>query len=229
MSLELQEALDRAYSNDEIRVVYLSGKGKAFCAGQDLKEAVDPEGPEIRTILEEHYNPLILRIRKLNKPVIAAVNGVAAGAGANLALACDIVVANEGASFIQAFSKIGLIPDCSGTFMLPRLIGWQRASALMMTAEKVSAHEAQQMGMIYKVFANDDFERSSKELASQIAAMPTKGLIYTKYALNESIHHGLEAQLETELKFQILASQTHDFKEGVSAFIEKRKPEFIGK
>ena len=123
MSLELQVALDRAYSNDEIRVVYLSGKGKAFCAGQDLKEAVDPEGPEIRTILEEHYNPLILRIRKLNKPVIAAVNGVAAGAGANLALACDIVVANEGASFIQAFSKIGLIPDCSGTFMLPRLIG----------------------------------------------------------------------------------------------------------
>lgn len=229
MSLELQEALDLAYANEDIRVVYLSGKGKAFCAGQDLKEAIDPDGPEIRTILEEHYNPLILRIRKLNKPVIAAVNGVAAGAGANLALACDIVVANEGASFIQAFSKIGLIPDCSGTFMLPRLIGWQRASALMMTAEKVSAHEAQQMGMIYKVFANEDFELSSKSLAAQIADMPTKGLVYTKYALNESTHHALEAQLETELKFQILAAQTKDFKEGVDALIEKRKPGFIGK
>lgn len=229
MSLELQEALDLAYANEDIRVVYLSGKGKAFCAGQDLKEAIDPDGPEIRTILEEHYNPLILRIRKLNKPVIAAVNGVAAGAGANLALACDIVVANEGASFIQAFSKIGLIPDCSGTFMLPRLIGWQRASALMMTADKVSAHEAQQMGMIYKVFANEDFELSSKSLAAQIADMPTKGLVYTKYALNESTHHALEAQLETELKFQILAAQTQDFKEGVDAFIEKRKPGFIGK
>ena len=229
MSLELQEALDLAYANEDIRVVYLSGKGKAFCAGQDLKEAIDPDGPEIRTILEEHYNPLILRIRKLNKPVIAAVNGVAAGAGANLALACDIVVANEGASFIQAFSKIGLIPDCSGTFMLPRLIGWQRASALMMTAEKVSAHEAQQMGMIYKVFANEDFELSSKSLAAQIADMPTKGLVYTKYALNESTHHALEAQLETELQFQILAAQTKDFKEGVDAFIEKRKPGFIGK
>lgn len=228
MSLELQDCLKNCESDSLIRAVYISGMGKAFSAGQDLKEATDPGGPEIQQILNEHYNPLIRQIRQLPKPVVAAVNGVAAGAGANLALACDVVVASTEASFIQAFGKIGLIPDCSGTFMLPRLIGWGRASALMMCGDKVSAEAAMQMGMIYKVFPQDSFEKESKNLCLQLAAMPTKALAYTKFALNESFGNNLNQQLETELKYQILAGASEDFKEGVNAFLEKRKPEFKG-
>src|SRR5580704_14929156 len=151
MALELQQQLDKAASDDSVRCVLLTGEGKAFCAGQDLSEAIDPQGPGIKNIVEEHYNPIILKTRNLEKPVVCAVNGVAAGAGANIALACDLVVAGLSAFFIQAFSKIGLIPDSGGTFFLPRLIGFQRASALMMLGDKVSAPEALQMGMIYKV------------------------------------------------------------------------------
>ena len=206
----------------------ITGNGKAFCAGQDLSEAIDPNGPELSTIVSEHYNPIIVAIRKLQKPVIAAVNGVAAGAGANIALACDIVVAHEKASFIQAFSKIGLIPDSGGTFTLPRLVGFQRASALMMTGDKVPANQALHMGMVYQVFTEDEYEGQVRSLALKMAQMPTKGLALTKAALNKAYGNDLQQQLELEKTLQVRASKTHDFNEGVQAFLEKRAPEFKG-
>jgi 2-(1,2-epoxy-1,2-dihydrophenyl)acetyl-CoA isomerase len=228
MAFQLQAELDRCASDDAIRAVVLTGEGKAFCAGQDLAEATDPEGPVLQQIVAEHYNPIILKIRALEKPVIAAVNGVAAGAGANIALACDIVLAKESASFIQAFSKIGLIPDSGGTFLLPRLVGLQKATALMMTGEKVAAKDAEQMNMIYKAVADEDFSASVDKLARQMAQMPTKGLGLTKRALNLSLYNSLENQLKIEELLQTEAGQTHDFKEGVTAFLEKRNPEFKG-
>ena len=165
MALLLQSKLDECASLHEVRAVYLTGAGKGFCAGQDLAEVVDPNGPGMQRILSEHYNPIITRLRNMPKPVVAAVNGVAAGAGANIALACDIVVATQSASFIQAFSKIGLIPDSGGTYTLPRLIGWQKATALMMLGDKVTAEEAERLGMLYKVFADEEFSESSKKLS----------------------------------------------------------------
>jgi len=158
MALSLQQALDNAANNDDVRAIVLTGEGKAFCAGQDLAEAMDPNGPELQSIVRDHYNPIIMKIRTIEKPVIAAVNGVAAGAGANIALACDLTIAKFSASFIQAFSKIGLIPDSGGTFFLPRIIGSQKALALMMTGEKVSAEDADAMNMIYKAVPDHNFE-----------------------------------------------------------------------
>lgn len=227
MALLLQEQLD-VCKDSSIRAVLITGAGKAFCAGQDLAEVVDPNGPGMNRILGEHYNPIVSRIRKLEKPVIAVVNGVAAGAGANIALCCDIVVAAESASFIQAFSKIGLIPDSGGTHTLPRLVGWQKASALMMLGDKVPAVEAEKMGMLYKVFADDQLVAESGKIAATLAAMPTKGLAYTKQVLNLSISTTFEDQLQDEDVFQQRAAQTADFKEGVTAFLEKRTPVFKG-
>lgn len=229
MALSMQAALDQCASDASIRAIVITGNGKAFCAGQDLKEVVSPElNPGFRKILEEHYNPIVQRIRTIEKPVIAAVNGVAAGAGANIALACDIVLASEKASFIQAFSKIGLIPDSGGTFFLPRLIGFQRASALAMTGDKVTAEEALQMGMVYKVISEESFETSVQQLAEQLAQMPTKALGLTKRLLNQSLTNDLNTQLALESDLQIEASESHDYNEGVTAFIEKRKPQFKG-
>lgn len=228
MALALQAALDKCMRDDSIRAVYLTGEGKAFCAGQDLGEAVDPEGPELRSIVHGHYNPIIERIRTIEKPVIAAVNGVAAGAGANIALACDVVVAKESASFIQAFSKIGLIPDSGGTYFLPRLIGFQKASALMMLGDKVSATEAERLGMLYKVFADEEFEAESKKIAESLAAMPTKALGFTKLALNQSYKNSLTQQLSVEEEYQDLSGKTEDFNEGIAAFLGKRAPVFKG-
>lgn len=228
MAIAVQEAIDECASNDEVRCIILTGEGKAFSAGQDLQEVVAEDGPELSEIIQEHYNPLVLKIRELEKPVIAAVNGVAAGAGANLALVCDIVVAKQSASFIQAFSKIGLIPDTAGTYFLPRLIGMQRASALMMLADKVSAKEAQEIGMIYKYFSDETFDAEVDQIANKLANMPTKGLGYIKRALNYSFTNDLNTQLGIEDQLQTLASHTEDYKEGVDAFLEKRKPIFKG-
>ena len=229
MAMALQTALDDCASNDEVRAVVITGEGKAFCAGQDLAEATDPNGPELKTIVRDHYNPIIQRIRNLEKPVIAAVNGVAAGAGANIALACDLTLAKHSASFIQAFSKIGLIPDSGGTFFLPRIIGAQKALALMMTGDKVSAQQADDMNMIYKAVADEDFEAEVIKLAETLAALPTRGLGLTKKAVNQSFANDLTTQLAVEEALQTEAGQTHDFSEGVTAFLEKRKPVFLGK
>jgi 2-(1,2-epoxy-1,2-dihydrophenyl)acetyl-CoA isomerase len=228
MALLLQTKLDECASLHEVRCVYITGAGKAFSAGQDISELVGDDKLEIKQILSEHYNPIVKKIRNLAKPVVAAINGVAAGAGANIALCCDIVVASEAAAFIQAFSKIGLIPDSGGTFTLPRLIGWQKASALMMTGDKVSATEAEKMGMIYKVFSSDSFEEESKKIATTLANMPTKGLAYTKHALNHSFTNSWEEQLLLEDEYQQKAAMTFDYKEGINSFLEKRNPQFKG-
>lgn len=229
MARLLHAELDRAGSDASVRCVVLTGAGRAFCAGQDLSEAIDPTGPGITKIVEEHYNPIILGIRKIDKPVIAMVNGVAAGAGANIALACDLVIAAHSASFIQAFSKIGLIPDSAGTFFLPRLIGWQKATALMMTGEKVSAEKAEQMNMIYKAVPDDHLLNEVMQLANQLSQMPTRALGYTKRLLEHSFTADLQTQLGHEAAYQEKAASTEDYHEGVEAFIAKRKPNFTGR
>lgn len=227
MALAFQQALDNCM-DEQVRAVFITGAGKAFSAGQDLPEVVDPSGPGMVRILSEHYNPIIKRIRQLEKPVIAAVNGVAAGAGANIALCCDIVVAAKSASFIQAFSKIGLIPDSGGTYFLPRLIGWQKASAIMMLGEKITSVEAERLGMIYKVFEDAEFQEQALSIANSLAQMPTRGLAFTKQALTRSFQSTLDEQLLTEDELQQKAASTLDFKEGTEAFLQKRQPNFKG-
>lgn len=229
MAMELQKELDRCAYDDEVRTVLLTGAGKAFCAGQDLAEATDPNGPELESIVRDHYNPIILKIRALEKPVIAAVNGVAAGAGANIALACDLTIATEQASFIQAFSKIGLIPDSGGTYFLPRIIGFQKALGLMFTGDKVSAKEAESLNMIYKCISEEEFEDYVIKLCEKLALMPTRAFGLTKKAVNQSLSNNLIDQLCLEEKLQTEAGKTEDFEEGVNAFLEKRKPKFKGK
>jgi len=229
MALKLITALDDASVDDSVRAIVLTGSGKAFSAGQDLAEITDPQGPPLTDIIRKHYNPIIERIRAIEKPIIASVNGVAAGAGANIALACDITLAKHSASFIQAFSKIGLIPDSGGTFFLPRLIGQQKAAALMMTGEKITAQQAEQMNMIYRACPDEDFSAEVVRLAEKLAQMPTKALGLTKKALNKSALNSLTEQLELEAEFQIQASKTEDFQTGVQAFLSKKIPEFKGK
>ena len=228
MALDLQEKLDLCKKDNNIRAIVITGTGKAFCAGQDLGEAIDPNGPELQKIVNEHYNPIIRQIRNIEKPIIAAVNGVAAGAGASIALCCDIIIAKEGAVFVQAFSKIGLVPDSGATFFLPRLIGFQKATALMMNADPITATEAERLGMIYKVVEESKFEDEIQSFSEKLAKMPTKGIGLTKKLLNQSMHNSLEKQLDEEEVAQTIAGKTNDYKEGVSAFLEKRKPNFKG-
>ncbi|MBM3432867.1 MAG: 2-(1,2-epoxy-1,2-dihydrophenyl)acetyl-CoA isomerase [Bacteroidetes bacterium] len=228
MALSLQAALDTC-ADPAIRAVLITGSGKAFCSGQDLAEAIDPAGPGMKKILSEHYNPLVRRIVSLEKPVIAAVNGVAAGAGANLALCCDITVAAESASFIQAFSKIGLVPDTGGSYFLPRLVGRQKAAAWMMLGDKIGAKEAEQQGMIYAVYPDADFMTIARTLAEQLSQMPTQALARIKKQLQLSTTQTLEQQLQTEDDLQQESAATRDFQEGVNAFLEKRNPRFVGK
>lgn len=228
MALLLQDKLDECASLHEIRAVHLTGAGKGFSAGQDLMEVTGNPNLSIEKILREHYNPIVTRIRHMPKPVIAAVSGVAAGAGANIALCCDMTVAAASASFLQAFSKIGLIPDSGGTFFLPRLIGLQKATALSMLGERISAAEAERMGMIYKVFPDEELHTASETLAIKLAQLPTKALALTKHALNASTANTLEAQLILEEELQQRAAQTADYQEGVEAFLQKRTPVYKG-
>lgn len=233
MAGQLREYLDKVVPQPQVRAVLLTGAGRAFCAGQDLNEAPtegqDGGQPDLGSIVRELYIPLVTGIRQSEKPFVCAVNGVAAGAGANLALACDIVVAASDATFVQAFSKIGLVPDCGGTFILPRLIGLGKASAITMLAEKVSADEASAMGMIYKVIEKTSLQQQAFEIATTLAKMPTRALGLTKRALNLSLGNDLSSQLDLEAMLQGEAGRTEDFKEGIAAFKEKRVPRFQGK
>lgn len=228
MMKQLQAALDTAASDKTIRAVYLTGEGKAFCAGQDLSDLNMGATDSIENAVRKQYNPIVLKLRALEKPVVCAVNGVAAGAGASLALACDIVIAATSVAFVQAFSKIGLVPDCGGTYFLPRLVGFGRATALMMLGEKISATDAEKMGMIYKVVEDDMLLDTAMATAKTLADMPTIGLGLTKRLLNSSMNNSLDQQLESEAVTQAQAALTNDFKEGVAAFIGKRKAVFKG-
>jgi 2-(1,2-epoxy-1,2-dihydrophenyl)acetyl-CoA isomerase len=229
MALAVIAALDECEADKEVRCIVLTGNGKAFCAGQDLNEAIDPNnGISFEVILNEHYNPIVRRVRNIEKPVIAAVNGVAAGAGANIALACDFAVASKKASFTQAFSKIGLVPDSGGTFFLPRLVGLQRASAMMMLSDKMSAEEAERIGLIYKAVEEEDFKNFISELAAKLSQMPTKALGMTKRLINAGFNNSLDQQLDMEGNLQIEAGESYDYQEGVNAFLEKRAPKFKG-
>ena len=228
LCIALQHQLDVCNADDAVRCVLITGSGRAFSAGQDLMEFAG-KLPDFEKVLAEHYTPIVTRIRTLNKPVVAAVNGIAAGAGASLALCCDIVVANASAEFVQAFSKIGLIPDCGGTYFLPRLVGLQKATGLMMLADKIDAKKAEAMGMIYAWYEDAEFAEKARMLAETLAALPTRALILTRQALAASFTHALEDQLGLESRLQQQAGHTRDFTEGAMAFLQKRKPVFTGK
>ena len=232
MAGELQEALNTAKQDDTVRAVILTGSGRGFCAGQDLSEAIgngENEEYELGDTVRKSYNPVIKGIRYLEKPVIAAINGTAAGAGANLAFACDIILAAEEAKFIQSFSKIGLIPDSGGTYLLPKLMGFHRALAHMMLAEPMSAAQAKEIGIVHQVTDADNLLDETHKLAEKLAKRPTRSFALIKKAVNQSFNNDLESQLELEAKLQTKAGQTEDYKEGVNAFLEKRKPKFKGK
>jgi 2-(1,2-epoxy-1,2-dihydrophenyl)acetyl-CoA isomerase len=228
MGRAFQQALDDAAQNDNVRCVVITGSGRAFCAGQDLKEVTSDTSPGFKVIVEETYNRSIRLICNMEKPVIAAVNGVAAGAGANIALACDFVVAKHSAKFIQAFAKIGLVPDSGGTFWLPRLVGMARAKALTMLGAPLSSAEAESMGLIHLASREDEFDNDVNRLSQTLANMPTKGLGMTKKALHAGLTNSLEEQLSLELDLQFQAAETSDYAEGVAAFLEKRAPKFKG-
>jgi 2-(1,2-epoxy-1,2-dihydrophenyl)acetyl-CoA isomerase len=226
----LREALERVAGDPSLRAVLLTGAGRGFCAGQDLAEAVPPGAaiPDLGDIVRESYNPVIRAIRTIEKPVVCAVNGVAAGAGANLALACDILFASTEASFIQSFTKIGVIPDSGGTFLLPRIVGLHRANVLTMLAEKVSAQQALEWGMVYKVCEPAALLDTALATAKQLATQPTRAFGLTKRGFNKSLGVDLAAQLDYEEALQREAGRTGDYREGVKAFLEKRKPVFKG-
>jgi 2-(1,2-epoxy-1,2-dihydrophenyl)acetyl-CoA isomerase len=231
MHMALREALAAAEADRDCRALLLTGAGRGFCAGQDLNDRLSKAGetPVLGGALEAYYNPLVRKLRALPFPVVAAVNGVAAGAGANIALACDIVLAARSASFVQSFAKIGLVPDSGGTWILPRLVGPARARALALTAEPLPAEKAEAWGMIWKAVDDGALIAEAEMLCAQFAAAPTLGLALIKRALDAAWDNDLEAQLELERELQREASLTPDYAEGVRAFIEKRAPKFGGR
>lgn len=233
MARQLQDALEEADHNRKVRCVLLTGEGRAFSAGQDLIEVLgrsdSDEDYRLEDTVRASYNPIIKGIRYLEKPVVCAVNGTAAGAGANIAFACDIVLASKEAGFVQSFSKIGLIPDSGGTFFLPRLIGLQRANALYMLDEKISAEKAVEIGLIYRAVEPGDLMEEAREVCRKLAGMPTRGFGLYKRAVNRSLQNDLDDQLDLEADLQTEAGKTEDYAEGVQAFLDKRKPEFEGK
>jgi 2-(1,2-epoxy-1,2-dihydrophenyl)acetyl-CoA isomerase len=221
MALLLHQVLQECAQDDNVKAIYLTGSGKSFCAGQDLAEASDITMMD--KILPEQLNPLVSLIRNLKKPVVAAVKGMAVGAGASIALSCDIVVASVSASFTQAFSKIGLVPDSGATHILPRLVGWQKAAAFMMLAENVGGEEAERIGMIYKVFPDDSFDEESFKIALALTQMPSKALALTKEALNRSVRHSFDEQLRVEEELQSIAGKSKDFTDRLAGFMQKKK------
>jgi 2-(1,2-epoxy-1,2-dihydrophenyl)acetyl-CoA isomerase len=229
---EVRDALKQVKKDDSVRCLLITGNGRGFCAGQDLSDRnVDPnaEMPNLGESIEKNYNPLIRTLQDLEMPVICAVNGVAAGAGANIAFACDIVLAARSASFIQAFCKIGLVPDSGGTWTLPRLVGHARAMALSMLGDKISAEQAQSWGMIWQVVDDERLKDEALSLAKRLATQPTKGLALIKRAIQSSWSNSFDEQLDLERDLQTLAGRTEDYREGVKAFMEKRQPDFKGK
>ena len=231
MHREVRAALDQVQADKTVRVLLLTGAGRGFCAGQDLNDrAVEPGAPgvDLGESVEKYYAPLVMTLRTLPMPVICAVNGVAAGAGANLALACDIVLAAKSASFIEAFSKLGLIPDTGGTWALPRLIGPARAMGLAMLGERLPAEQAEAWGLIWRCVPDDALMIEAMAMAEHFATAPTKGLAYTKKAMLASSTNTLEQQLALEASMMRELGYSHDYREGVAAFIEKRQPQFKG-
>jgi 2-(1,2-epoxy-1,2-dihydrophenyl)acetyl-CoA isomerase len=231
MSAELVAALHHIRGDDAIRAVVLTGSGRGFCAGQDLAEAIPKgdENPDLGAIVRAVYTPVIRGIRTLEKPVVCAVNGIAAGAGAMLAVLCDIVVAAPEATFVWSFTKIGVIPDTGGTFLLPRIIGLQRAAALTMLHDKLTAEQAREWGLIYRIAAPGQLDAEAAEIASRLAAMPTRAIGLTKRGFNESLGVDLEAAMSFEESLQREAGMSGDYKEGVKAFLEKRSPNYTGR
>ena len=232
MHQALREGLERAADDAAVRAVVLTGAGRGFCAGQDLSERDVRPGAapiDLSVSLGSHYNPLVRRLRALPKPIVCAVNGIAAGAGANIALACDIVIASRSARFVQAFSRIGLVPDSGGTYFLPRLVGTARATALALLAESLSAEQAEQWGLIWKAVDDERLAEETAALARRLAHGPTRGYGLLKKALQASSGNSLDAQLDLERDLQREAGLSEDYREGVSAFKEKREPRFSGK
>jgi 2-(1,2-epoxy-1,2-dihydrophenyl)acetyl-CoA isomerase len=231
MHEDLRDAIGKVRTDSAARVLVLSGAGRGFCAGQDLSErkpVVNGEPRDLSTTLERNYKPLILSLRTLDLPVIGVVNGVAAGAGVSLALACDIVIAAKSASFILAFAKLGLVPDAGLTYFLPRLIGQSRARAVSMLGERIGAEQAAQWGMIWRCVEDADLAAESDKLAAHFAQAPTRGVALTKQVIDASYDNGLGAQISLEAKLQAELGRTNDYKEGVAAFLEKRMAKFTG-
>lgn len=232
MHLEVRQVLQQLAEDATARVLVITGAGRGFCAGQDLGDrAVAPggQGVDLGDSIEHYYKPLVLALRKLPLPVIAAVNGVAAGAGANIALACDLVIATQSASFLQPFNKLGLVPDSGGTWCLPRLVGTARAMGLTLLGDKLPAEQAAQWGLIWRCVEDSEFHQAVDTLARQLAIAPTRGLARAKQAIYASWEHSLEQQLDMERDFQRELGRSQDYAEGVAAFIDKRAPQFTGR